>query len=79
VGDPETVDRLFQGWFRSELAPLMIMDDVDIDTVLNIEENYAQELGFPIPEGPRKLYEQMIEDGKLGRKVWKRILQLFRE
>jgi len=50
----------------------MSMADVDINTVLNIEKHYVQELGFPIPEGPRKFYQQMIEDGKLGRKSGKR-------
>ena len=68
VGDPVAVDTLFQSWFRSELAPFMSMDDVGLDTVLNIEEHYAEELEPPVPEGPRKLLRQMIEKGKLGRK-----------
>lgn len=68
VGDPEAVDSLFQSWFRSELAPFMCMDDVGLDTVLNIEEHYAEELGPSIPEGPRRLCRKMIEEGKLGRK-----------
>lgn len=71
VGDPEAVDSLFQSWFRSELGPFMSMDDVGLDTVLNIEEHYAEELGPSIPQGPRKLCRQMIEEGKLGRKSGK--------
>jgi 3-hydroxybutyryl-CoA dehydrogenase len=71
VGDPEAVDSLFQSWFRSELGPFMSMDDVGLDTVLNIEEHYAEELGPSIPEGPRKLCRQMIAQGKLGRKSGK--------
>jgi 3-hydroxybutyryl-CoA dehydrogenase len=71
VGDPEAVDTLFQSWFRSELAPFMSMDDVGLDTVLNIEEHYAEELGPSVPEGPRKLCRRMIEQGKLGRKSGK--------
>jgi 3-hydroxybutyryl-CoA dehydrogenase len=68
VGDPEAVDSLFKSWFRSELAPFMSMDDVGLDTVLNIEEHYAEELGPSVPEGPRKLCRKMIEEGRLGRK-----------
>lgn len=68
VGDPVAVDTLFQSWFRSELAPFMSMDDVGLDTVLNIEEHYAEELGPSVPEGPRRLLREMIEKGKLGRK-----------
>lgn len=68
VGDPVAVDTLFKSWFRSELAPFMSMDDVGLDTVLNIEEHYAEELGPSVPEGPRKLCRQMIEQGRLGRK-----------
>ena len=71
IGDPEAVDSLFQSWFRSGLGPFMSMDDVGIDTVLNIEEHYAEKLGPSIPEGPRKLRRQMIEQGKLGRKSGK--------
>jgi 3-hydroxybutyryl-CoA dehydrogenase len=68
VGDPVAVDTLFQSWFRSELAPFMSMDDVGLDTVLNIEEHYAEELGPSVPEGPRRLLREMIAKGKLGRK-----------
>ena len=68
VADPEAVDSLFQSWFRSELAPFMCMDDVGLDTVLNIEEHYAEELGPSIPEGPRRLCRKMIGEGKFGRK-----------
>jgi 3-hydroxybutyryl-CoA dehydrogenase len=71
VGDPEAVDSLFQSWFHSELAPFMCMDDVGLDTVLNIEEHYAEELGPSIPKGPRKLCREMIEQGRLGRKSGK--------
>lgn len=68
VGDPEAVDTLFKSWFRSELAPFMSMDDVGLDTVLHIEEHYAEELGPSVPEGPRRLCRKMIEKGRLGRK-----------
>jgi len=68
VGDPVAVDTLFQSWFKSELAPFMSMDDVGLDTVLNIEEHYAEELGPSVPEGPRRLLREMIAKQKLGRK-----------
>lgn len=71
VGDPEAVDSLFQSWFRSELAPFMSMDDVGLDTVLNIEEHYAEELGPSVPQGPRNLCRRMIDEGRLGRKSGK--------
>jgi 3-hydroxybutyryl-CoA dehydrogenase len=68
VGDPEAVDSLFRSWFRSELGPFMSMDDVGLDTVLDIEEHYVEEIGPSIPEGPRRLCREMIQQGRLGQK-----------
>lgn len=46
------------------------MDDVGLDTVLNIEEYYAEEIGS-LQERPRHLCHQMIELEKLGQKSGK--------
>jgi hypothetical protein len=35
-------------------------------TVLNSEEQYAEELGPSIPPGPRKLCSEMIKKGRPG-------------
>jgi 3-hydroxybutyryl-CoA dehydrogenase len=41
------------------------MDRVGLDIVLAIEEHYA-DVRDGIPEGPRKLLRQYIDDGRLG-------------
>jgi len=67
-GNPVAVHRLFQIWFRLELAPCMSVDDA-VWTLLNIEEHYARELGSSVPEGPRKLLRKLVEKGKMRNKL----------
>jgi len=49
------------------LGPFQMMDNVGLDTVLDIEEHYASEREG-IPEEPRLLLKEYIGQGKLGRK-----------
>jgi 3-hydroxybutyryl-CoA dehydrogenase len=41
------------------------MDRVGLDVVLNIEEHYAAVREW-LPEGPRKLLRQYVDEGRLG-------------
>jgi 3-hydroxybutyryl-CoA dehydrogenase len=43
------------------------MDRVGLDVVLAIEEHYA-EVRTGIPEGPRTLLRQYVDEGRLGAK-----------
>jgi 3-hydroxybutyryl-CoA dehydrogenase len=44
------------------------MDRVGLDVVLAIEEHYAA-VRYGIPEGPRKLLREYIDQGRLGVKT----------
>lgn len=46
------------------------MDKVGLDVVLDIEEHYAA-VRPGLPEGPRKLLKQYIDEGRLGQKTGK--------
>ena len=47
------------------ISPFRLMDRVGLDVVLNIEEHYAS-VRPGLPEGPRKLLREYIEQGRLG-------------
>jgi 3-hydroxybutyryl-CoA dehydrogenase len=64
VAAPEDVDRMWNIWV-GEGAPFQLMDRIGLDIVLDIEEHYAS-VRQGIPEGPRKLLRQYVEDGRLG-------------
>lgn len=65
VASPEDVDGMWNIWVRAEVAPFALMDRVGLDVVLDIEEHYAS-VRPGIPEGPRKLLREYIEQGRLG-------------
>ena len=50
---------------RPGIPPFRLMDRVGLDVVLAIEEHYAS-VRQGIPEGPRKLLREYIDDGRLG-------------
>jgi 3-hydroxybutyryl-CoA dehydrogenase len=50
---------------RPGIPPFQLMDRVGLDVVLAIEEHYA-EVRTGIPEGPRKLLRQYVDEGRLG-------------
>jgi 3-hydroxybutyryl-CoA dehydrogenase len=64
VAAPEDVDGMWNTWVGAG-APFQLMDRVGLDVVLDIEEHYAS-VRQGIPDGPRKLLRQYIEDGRLG-------------
>jgi 3-hydroxybutyryl-CoA dehydrogenase len=67
VADPVDVDEMWRIFTRPGIPPFRLMDRVGLDVVLNIEEHYAH-VRQGIPEGPRKLLHQYIDEGRLGMK-----------
>jgi 3-hydroxybutyryl-CoA dehydrogenase len=67
VATPEDVDEMWRIFTRPGIAPFELMDRVGLDVVLAIEEHYA-DVRDGLPEGPRKLLRQYVEEGRLGRK-----------
>lgn len=65
VATPEEVDELFGLNLGTDRGPFARMDAVGLDVVLDIEEHYAAER-TGLPEGPRRLLREMIEQGRLG-------------
>ncbi|NEK56695.1 3-hydroxyacyl-CoA dehydrogenase family protein [Geodermatophilus sabuli] len=67
VAAPEDVDLMWQLFTRPGTPPFRLMDVVGLDVVLAIEEHYAA-VREGIPEGPRRLLREHIDQGRLGRK-----------
>jgi 3-hydroxybutyryl-CoA dehydrogenase len=65
VASPEDVDALWEIFTRAGVPPFRRMDRVGLDVVLAIEEHYAA-VRDGIPEGPRKLLHEYIDQGRLG-------------
>jgi 3-hydroxybutyryl-CoA dehydrogenase len=65
VATPEDVDRMWKIFTAPGIPPFRLMDRVGLDVVLNIEEHYAS-VRPGLPEGPRKLLHEMIDEGRLG-------------
>jgi 3-hydroxybutyryl-CoA dehydrogenase len=65
VASPEDVDEMWRIFTRPGIPPFRLMDRVGLDVVLNIEEHYAS-VRPGIPEGPRKLLREYIDQGRLG-------------
>jgi 3-hydroxybutyryl-CoA dehydrogenase len=67
VATPEDIDAMWRIFTRPGIPPFRLMDRVGLDVVLNIEEHYAS-LRPGLPEEPRRLLREYIEQGKLGLK-----------
>jgi 3-hydroxybutyryl-CoA dehydrogenase len=65
VAKLEDVDRIWNLFTASQPAPFRLMDKVGLDVVLAIEEHYAA-IRNDVPEGPRKLLQRYVDDGRLG-------------
>jgi 3-hydroxybutyryl-CoA dehydrogenase len=68
VAPPEDVDRMWQIFTAPGILPFRLMDRVGLDVVLAIEEHYAA-VRDGIPQGPRKLLHEYIDQGRLGVKT----------
>jgi 3-hydroxybutyryl-CoA dehydrogenase len=68
VARPEDVDGMFKVNWGLPAGPFQLMDQVGLDVVLDIENNYAQE--FPhLPQSVRDLLHTYVDAGKLGAKT----------
>ncbi len=67
VATPEEIDRLFMMVLGTADGPFRMMDRVGLDVVLDIERHYAA-AREGLPESPRRLLEEYVEQGRLGRK-----------
>jgi 3-hydroxybutyryl-CoA dehydrogenase len=65
VAPPSDVDGMWNIFVRQGVPPFELMDRVGLDVVLDIEEHYAS-IRPGIPEGPRRLLREYIEQGRLG-------------
>lgn len=65
VAAPEDVDGMWKIFTAPGIPPFRLMDRVGLDVVLNIEEHYAS-VRSGLPEGPRRLLRELIDEGKLG-------------
>ena len=65
VAAPEDVDGMWEIFTAPGIPPFRLMDRVGLDVVLNIEEHYAS-VRPSLPEGPRELLRELIDDGRLG-------------
>ncbi|KAL1977251.1 hypothetical protein VTN31DRAFT_110 [Thermomyces dupontii] len=65
VATPEEVDAIYRSVLKTPKGPCEQMDVVGLDVVLDIENHYA-EARPGLPEGPRRLLQRMIAEGKLG-------------
>ncbi len=67
VATPEEIDRLFMMVLGTADGPFRMMDRVGLDIVLDIENHYAA-AREDLPESPRQLLQEYLEQGRLGRK-----------
>ena len=67
VATPEEIDRLFMMVLGTADGPFRMMDRVGLDIVLDIENHYAA-AREGLPESPRQLLREYLEQGRLGRK-----------
>jgi 3-hydroxybutyryl-CoA dehydrogenase len=65
VAPPEDVDAMWEIFTGAGVPPFRLMDRVGLDVVLAIEEHYAA-VRDGIPEGPRKLLREYIDQDRLG-------------
>jgi 3-hydroxybutyryl-CoA dehydrogenase len=65
VATPEDVDGMWTIFTRPGIPPFRLMDRVGLDVVLNIEEHYAA-VRPGLPEAPRTLLHEYIDQGRLG-------------
>ena len=68
VARPEDVDGMFKVNWRLPAGPFQLMDQVGLDVVLDIENNYADE-SPSLPVHVRELLQTYVDAGKLGVKT----------
>jgi hypothetical protein len=71
VSEPSEIDLLWEHMFKNGPLPCKLMDQVGLDTVANIEDNYIQERGLDSKKTVYWLRENYIKQGRLGKKSLK--------
>ncbi|KQN89111.1 3-hydroxyacyl-CoA dehydrogenase family protein [Arthrobacter sp. Leaf69] len=64
VAEPQDVDALFADLFKSEITPFRFMDEVGLDVVLDVENNYCEAAGVENKSAP--MLQEYISNGWLG-------------
>jgi 3-hydroxybutyryl-CoA dehydrogenase len=67
VAPPEDIDQMWRLFWATDTGPFRLMDQIGLDVVLDVEERFAS-IRPGLPEGPRRLLRDLIEEGRLGRK-----------
>lgn len=68
VSTPEQIDQLWDNMFRDGSAPCQLMDEIGLDTVALIEDNYVKERGLDGRLTVDWLRENYVLQGRLGNK-----------
>ena len=68
VSDPAEIDILWENIFKEGVLPCKLMDQVGLDTIAFIEENYIQERGLEREGTVDWLKREYLDQGRLGKK-----------
>ncbi|KAJ5912666.1 Dehydrogenase multihelical [Penicillium tannophilum] len=68
VSDPTEIDFLWEYMFKNGPLPCQLMDQVGLDTVAFIEENYIKERGLERESTVDWLKKEYLDQGRLGNK-----------
>jgi hypothetical protein len=68
VSDPSEIDLLWEHMFKNGPLPCQLMDQVGLDTVAFIKDNYIQERGLDPKMTVDWLRETYVKHGRLGKK-----------
>ncbi|CAG8901789.1 unnamed protein product [Penicillium egyptiacum] len=66
VSDPSEIDLLWEHMFKNGPLPCQLMDQIGLDTVAFIEDNYIQERGLP-SDANDWLRREYLDQGRLGK------------
>ncbi|KAM7186367.1 hypothetical protein V8F33_011840 [Rhypophila sp. PSN 637] len=69
ISDAPQIDALWEHMFQAQVLPCKLMDQIGLDTVAFIEDNYIQERGLDSTLTVDFLREKYISQGKLGQKA----------
>lgn len=69
VSTPEEIDKLWANMWARGPPPCRLMDQVGLDTVAFIEDNYVQERGLDTEMTVGWLRTKYVSEGKLGKKT----------
>lgn len=68
VSDPGEIDLLWEHMFKNGPLPCQLMDQIGLDTVADVEDQYAKERGLDPTSTVDWLRREYIANGRLGKK-----------